>query len=84
MLRTCIERRVTRFHLLLRLIVGALCLRLSHAADSRPDGLPLPGTALLTWDGDHAERMVARADRFLLNQLENSISTRAAYWNWRR
>ena len=40
----------------------------------------LPGTQLLTLEGDIASQLVAGVDRFLDQQLEQSVAGRAAYW----
>lgn len=40
----------------------------------------LPATTPLTMQGDIAAQMVAGADRFLLRELERSISQRAQHW----
>jgi dienelactone hydrolase len=41
---------------------------------------PLPGTELLTIEGDLASELVAGADRFLLNELAQAERTREKYW----
>ncbi len=41
----------------------------------------LPGTKPLDWQDDIASRLVAGADRFLLNKIEQSSQRRAAFWN---
>src|SRR5438045_5387573 len=46
-----------------------------HAADSN-----LAGTALLTAQGDLSAQMVAGIDRFLMREIEQSISNRPAFW----
>ncbi|MDP1561430.1 MAG: alpha/beta hydrolase family protein [Pirellulaceae bacterium] len=40
----------------------------------------LPGTELLTLEGDLASHLVDGADRFLLRQLESSIAARQKHW----
>jgi len=41
---------------------------------------PLPGTQLLTVEGDLASQMVAGIDKFLLRELEKSVKLRPAHW----
>ncbi len=41
------------------------------------DGPPLPGTARLEMQGDIASQLVAGADRFLLEQIAQSVAGRA-------
>jgi dienelactone hydrolase len=41
---------------------------------------PLPGTTLLTLEGDIASELVAGADRFLLRQIDGSVERRSRYW----
>ena len=41
----------------------------------------LPGTQLLTWEGDLSERMMDGAHRFVERKIEESIQTRQMYWN---
>src|SRR6185503_10468341 len=41
----------------------------------------LPGTQLLTWQGDLSERMMDGAHRFVERKIEQSIETRHTYWN---
>jgi dienelactone hydrolase len=43
--------------------------------------LPLPGTQLLTWEGDLSERMMAGAHRFVEREIDESIEARQQYWN---
>ena len=40
----------------------------------------LPNTSLLTLEEDIASHLVSGVDRFLLSQLEESISKREGYW----
>ncbi len=49
----------------------------SAAADA---GQPLPGTALLTLEGDIASQLVAGVDRFLLGQTAKALERRARHW----
>jgi len=60
-----------------------ICLLLACATSAgAADGVrPLPGTAPLLWEGDIASRLVDAADRFLLDELEKSVTRRAAFWN---
>src|SRR5215470_14891845 len=44
-------------------------------------GQPLPGTAPLTMAGDIASNLVAGADRFLLQKIEESTATRPRFWH---
>ncbi|MFO7904598.1 MAG: dienelactone hydrolase family protein [Planctomycetota bacterium] len=46
-----------------------------------PPSGSLPGTRLLEWGDDIASRMVAGADRFLLEKIEASTSKRAKLWD---
>jgi dienelactone hydrolase len=45
------------------------------------DGPPLPGTARLEMEGDIASQLVAGADRFLLEQISQSVAGRARFWH---
>ena len=60
-------------------VVFATCLCGSTAAQDQK-GRPLPGTELLTLEGDIASQLVEGVDRFLLRELESSISNRSKYW----
>jgi|TARA_B110000263_G_scaffold30502_1_gene23077 dienelactone hydrolase len=42
---------------------------------------PLPNTEALKLEGDIASHLVDGVDRFLLKQLEHSITARSRYWN---
>ena len=42
---------------------------------------PMPGTQLLTWEGDLSERMMAGAHRFVEREIDESIQTRQKSWN---
>ncbi len=44
------------------------------------DTSPLPGTAALAIDGDIASHLVAGVDRFLLGELERSVTRRERHW----
>lgn len=44
---------------------------------------PLEGTQPLNWEGDLASRMIDQVDRFLLEQIDQSVARRAAHWNRR-
>src|SRR5262245_54915673 len=61
---------------------GLICclVSLSLAVRAQTPDL-LPGTQLLTWDGDLSARMVAGIDKFLSNQIEHSVGERAKLWN---
>ena len=52
---------------------------LSARAGEEP-GPPLPGTQPLTMAGDIASTLVEGVDRFLLREIAESASKRAAYW----
>lgn len=41
---------------------------------------PLPGTQVLTWEGDLSERMMDGAHRFVERKIEESIQNRPQYW----
>jgi predicted acyl esterase len=43
-------------------------------------GQPLPGTKLLTMEGDIASQLVDGVDRFLLRKIDESVERRARYW----
>lgn len=60
--------------LLLLAIVGPQVIAQDRAG-------PVAGTKLLTMEGDLASELVAGADRFLLSELEKSISERGARWS---
>jgi dienelactone hydrolase len=42
---------------------------------------PLPNTVVLKLEGDIASHLVDGVDRFLLKQLDHSITARSRYWN---
>ncbi|UUO06135.1 dienelactone hydrolase family protein [Blastopirellula sp. J2-11] len=42
----------------------------------------LPGTQPLAMHGDIAAQMVAGIDRFLLDEIEASVASRAEHWEW--
>src|SRR5262245_32310959 len=42
--------------------------------------IPLPGTTPLTMKGDIASELVAGVDKFLLNEISNSVERRARHW----
>ena len=44
------------------------------------DRTPLPGTRLLELEGDIASLLVSGVDRFLLEEIEKSVSRRARHW----
>jgi dienelactone hydrolase len=56
----------------------------ARAADPeqpRPaDGKPLPGTKLLTLQGDIASQLVDGVDKFLLAEIDKSVDRRARHW----
>lgn len=52
-----------------------LAASLTHAADWPPKN-----AKPLTWEGDIASRMIDGVDRFLLNELKDSIEKRQANW----
>ena len=41
----------------------------------------LPGTELLTWQGDLSERMMDGAHRFVERKIDESVANRQRYWN---
>ena len=45
-----------------------------------PESEPLPNTLPLEWEGDLASRMIDGIDRFLLREIDASVSVRDAYW----
>jgi len=57
-------------------LLALLSVLTSFAAEDH-----LPNTQLLTTPGDLASNLVAGVDRFLLKQLEESESKRAAHWH---
>ena len=59
-----------------------LCTAVADADDSTsPAAERLDGTAVLDWQGDLARRMVDGIDRFLLEQLDQSIEQRGKFWD---
>jgi dienelactone hydrolase len=69
----------TRIHLTLTFVIWTVGLSAPAIAQvSNPESLP--GTELLTLEGDIASHLVEGADRFLLRQLESSITARQKYW----
>ena len=64
----------------LLLLAGLLCGLQSAGAQDAPPPKVLPGTEPLTATGDIASDLVDGADRFLLRQLAQSPSRRAAFW----
>lgn len=66
---------------MLILIAGGLQCLLATADEPTRDGKPLPDTAPLTLEGDIAAQLVAGADRFLLEKLDESLAERAEYWD---
>jgi dienelactone hydrolase len=50
------------------------------AQPASPDG-KLPGTDLLTWEGDLSERMMDGAHRFVERKIAESVNARERYWN---
>ena len=54
----------------------ALCL-LTQTIQAQP----LENTKPLTLEGDIASQIVTGADKFLLRQLDNTITARGKYWN---
>lgn len=69
----------TRIHLALTFVIWTVGLSAPAIAQvSNPESLP--GTELLTLEGDIASHLVEGADRFLLRQLESSITARQKYW----
>ncbi len=62
----------------------AICLVLALVGPDRlmadESGPPLPGTKLLTIQGDIASELVAGVDRLLLKQIDESMARRARYW----
>ena len=65
---------------LLILHVFPVDLPAQQIAAAHPPAAALPGTKPLTMQGDIAAQMVAGADRFLLRELERSISQRPQHW----
>ena len=64
--------------------VSLLTLNLTLIAQAAPEAVPsepLPGTQLLTMQGDIASNLVAGADRFLLKELENSVRGRESFFH---
>lgn len=45
-----------------------------------PAAEPLPGTTLLTREGDYSAQMVAGIQKFLLAETEKSVANRAQFW----
>lgn len=62
--------------------VSALAWILVATAAPAPADEPsaLPGTGLLTLEGDIAARLVDGVDRFLLKKTEESVAKRASFW----
>ena len=58
-------------------IIFGLCCGVAEADEFGP---PLPGTNPLTMSGDIASELVAGVDRFLLKQLDESVTKRASHW----
>jgi dienelactone hydrolase len=71
---------------LLGLACWLLCTACVHGGDTfktltKPeDSQPLPGTKLLTLEGDIASQLVAGVDRFLLREIDQSVERRARHW----
>ena len=67
---------------LLSLSFGAWVAAWSIATEPPKGGdlSPLPGTKPLDWTGDIASRMVNGADKFLLDEIENSVKRRQRAW----
>lgn len=57
--------------------VLALCLAVLAPAQPLHT---LPGTQLLTWQGDLSERMMDGAHRFVERKIDESVSNRQRYW----
>jgi len=59
-----------------------LCITISSAnAEENDPKKALPGTDLLTIEGDVASHFVAGVDRFLLREIDASVAKRASFWN---
>lgn len=56
------------------------CFVLASSSAQERTGEPLAGTAPLKMAGDLASYLVDGADRFLLKELEKSVSRRATFW----
>ncbi len=67
-----------RFAALGRIALTLIFLAVFSPIPARAE--PLPGTEELTWEGDLAARLVDHVDRFLLAELDRSISRRAEHW----
>ncbi|MFN7290601.1 MAG: dienelactone hydrolase family protein, partial [Pirellula sp.] len=70
---------MSKFSIGIVAVVFTTCLCASVTAQD-PKGKSLPGTELLTLEGDIASQLVEGVDRFLLRELESSISNRSKFW----
>jgi dienelactone hydrolase len=73
---------ILRFNspLLCALLLASSTVTAAPAQDQPPPAV-LPGTQPLTWTDDIASRLVDGADRFLLDQLQQSIAARSRHWH---
>ena len=66
---------------MLVVFLASMVLAAPGAGPGAPsEAMALPGTALLTLQGDLAAQMVAGIDAFLMKGLEASIERRQRYW----
>src|SRR5437763_635005 len=73
-------RSVTRRQLL-QVTGAAIAAQSVGQPAPAPAGEPLPGSQLLTWDGDLSERMMDGAHKFVERQIAESVKTRERFWN---
>ena len=71
---------MTRFVSILSCI-SCLSWSLPTFAQQKVSGPPLPGTEVLTMEGDIAAQMVAGIDKFLLREIDLSVQRREKHWN---
>jgi dienelactone hydrolase len=72
------KTRVFSTFVLTIVVAGLLCAEDGGRSAAAPEFLP--GTQLLTTQGDIASEMVAGIDRFLLREIEKSVERRAQHW----
>jgi len=63
-----------------RLATAAIALAACLVAPLALKAEPLPGTKPLEIEGDLADKMVAGIDKFLLNEIAESVGKRAKHW----
>ena len=59
----------------------AFCAQDFIKAAQEPPIQTLPGTQLLSWQGDLSERMMDGAHKYVERKIAESLKTRQQYWN---